>query len=799
MGVLWKKILFDLWGNKGRTILVVLIIAFGAGAIGMILGIRNLVIPGMQEIWTSSQPAMLNLFVGPPVGEDVLLALKREQGVAQIEGLSSATIEWRRRPQDEWRQGGLTARADYDHQTLNSLDLTSVQWPEGKTLSVEDGSETFFGISAGQKVELQVNDRVVPVKIGGTVYNRLSQPAMFGGSAQFYSTQETYEYLVGDIEYNQIMINAPVWDEDAVTELADRLEDKLERQNVSVGFRLITDPNKHFFQDQMDGLFVLLGVMGVLALVLGLLLVYNTMNALIGRQADQIGVLKAVGARTWQILRLFLVMVLIYGVLALLVALPMGILGAWFMSARLVGSFGADIGSFEFSTEALLVMVATTLLAPLLGSIIPILSAARLTVREAISTYGLSTRTGWIERLGARLRFVSRMFLITVSNTFRNKWRVLLMEITLVLSGLIFMMTISVRDSVEYTVNDIIFKILGADITMIFEQPQRVDRIRELIKAYPGVRHVELWDLRSVTMRPRGQPQSDDDQDSLLFGVPLPTDLYGYQLRAGRWLDPRDRYAIVLNEKLAEEVGVAVGDWVTVRYAEKQERDWQVVGLVFDPILTTSSNAPLNAVMRDVHQVGRAYTVWISLTSDDPQAHIAAAKQLRAYFKQNGVKVSAQRGVFGIGGDATVETARQFISNFNFILVLLGVMVFVIGLVGAFSMYGAISLSVMERVREIGVMRAIGASAWDVSRLFIGEALILGWLSWLIALPLSIPAGQAMVSVVGSAFQTDFVYRYTLMGPIVWLVIISVVSIIASLLPAYSATRVSVRQSLAYQ
>ena len=798
MGVLWQKVLLDLWGNKGRTILVVLIIAFGAGAIGMIIGIRNLVIPGMQEIWTSSHPAMLNLFVGPPVGEDEILALKREDGVAQIEALSNTTIEWRLSPQSEWKQGGLTARADYHHQTLNTLDLTRGAWPEGKTLSVEDGSDTFFGIPIGGQVELRVDDRVVPVKIGGTVYNRLSQPALFGGSAQFYADQETYEYLVGDTDYNQIMIDAPVWDEDAVTDLADRLEDKLERQNIGAG-RFITDPNKHFFQDQMDALFLLLGVLGALALVLGLLLVYNTMNALIVRQVDQIGVLKAVGARTWQILRLFLVMVFVYGLLALLLALPIGILGAWIMSAWLVSSFGANPGGFEVSSTAILLMVVTTLLAPLIGAILPILSGARITVREAISTYGLSTHTGLIERLGARLRFISRMALITISNTFRNKWRVLLLEITLVLSGLIFMMTVGVRDSVEYTVSDVIFKILGADITMIFSDPQRVDRIRELVHAYPGVRNVELWDFRGVTMRPRGQPQSDDDESGTLFGVPLPTSLYGYQLSAGRWLDPRDQYAIVLNERLAEDVGVGVGDWITIRYAEKQEHDWQVVGLVFDPIQTTSSNVPLNVVLRDVHQVGRAYTVWIGLTSDDPQVHIATAKQLRDYFKRNGVEVSPQRGVFGLGGDASVETARTFINQFNFILVLLGVMAGVIALVGGFSLYGALSLSVMERTREIGVMRAIGASSWDVSRLFIGEALILGWLSWLIALPLSLPAGQAMMAALNAAFQIEFVYHYTLTGPLIWLVIITIVSIVASLLPARSATRVSVRQTLAYQ
>lgn len=798
MGVLWSKILRDIWGNKGRTLQIVLIIGIGAAAIGMILTTREVMVAGMTDIWTSAHPAMINLFVAPAASEEDIYALRRVEGVQQIEGYSNSTIEWRLSPQEEWRQGGLTARADYDHQVLNTLELVSGPWPHDKVLAIDQGSDTFFGIPLGGMVYLRVNDRVVKVTTEGVVYNTWSQPAYFGGTAQFYATQDFYGDLVGDTDFSRIDVSAVQWDEDAVAELGDRLQDKLEKGGIQ-SFRLITDPNKHFFQNQIDALFFMLGVLGVLSLLLGLLLVYNTMNALIGRQVDQIGVLKAVGARTGQILLLFSITVLIYGILALLLAVPLGVLGGWTIASWLVGSFGADIGGFQFSWNAILLMAAITLLAPLLASLLPIFSGARITVREAVSTYGLATKSGTIERVGARLRFVSRMLLLTISNTFRNKWRVILMEISLVLSGLIFMMVVSVRDSVIYTVNDVFFQILGADVTLLFEDPERIDYIRNLTLTYPGVRDVEVWDLRGVTMRPAGQPESEDDQDATIFGVPLPTDLYGYQLRAGRWLDHRDSHAIVLNQVLAEDVGVGVGDWVTVKYDENREQDWQVVGLVFDPVITTSANVPLDVILRDVHEVGRGASVWIGLENQDPEAQIAIAKDLRAYFEKNNVDISAQRGVLGIGGDSTVETARTFINNFNFIIVLLGVMAIVIGLVGSIALSGALSLSVMERMREIGVLRAIGASNWQVARLFIGEGLILGWLSWLIALPLSLPAGKVMVSALGSAFQTELVYNYTPSGALLWLAIITVLSILASWLPARGATRVSVRQSLVYQ
>jgi len=798
MGVLWSKILRDIWGNKGRTLQIVLIIGIGAAAIGMILTTSEVMVAGMTDIWTSAHPAMINLFVSPAASEEDIYALRRVDGVKDIEGYSTSTIEWRLNPGEEWRQGGLTARADYDHQVLNTLELVSGPWPHDKVLALDDGSDAFFGIPLGAWVYLRVNDRVVKVRTEGVVYNIWSPPAYFGGTAQFYATQDFYRDLVGDTDFSRIDVSAAQWDEDAVAKLGDRLQDKLEKGGIQ-SFRLITDPNKHFFQNQIDGLFLLLGVLGGLALLLGLLLVYNTMNALIGRQVDQIGVLKAVGARTGQILLLFTITVLIYGILALLLAVPLGVLGGWMIASWLVSSFGANPGGFQFSWSAIVIMVAITLLAPLLASLIPIYSGARITVREAVSTYGLATKSGTIERVGARLRFVSRMLLLTISNTFRNKWRVILMEITLVLSGLIFMMVIAVRDSVIYTFDDVLFKILGADVTLQFEDLERIDYIRNITLAYPGVRDVEVWDLRGVTMRPAGQPESEDDQDASIFGVPLPTDLYGYQLRAGRWLDPQDSHAIVLNQVLAKDVGVGVGDWVTVKYDDKRSHDWQVVGLVFDPVITNSANVPLDVILHDVHQVGRATSAWIGLENQDPEAQIAIAKDLRAYFEKNNVDISAQRGVFGIGGDATVETARAIINQFNFVVILLAVMAIIIGLVGSIALSGALSLSVMERIREIGVLRAIGASNWQVARLFIGEGLILGWLSWLIALPLSLPAGKLMVVALGSAFQLELVYDYSPSGALLWLAIITVLSILASWLPARGATRISVRQSLVYQ
>jgi ABC-type antimicrobial peptide transport system permease subunit len=106
--------------------------------------------------------------------------------------------------------------------------------------------------------------------------------------------------------------------------------------------------------------------------------------------------------------------------------------------------------------------------------------------------------------------------------------------------------------------------------------------------------------------------------------------------------------------------------------------------------------------------------------------------------------------------------------------------------------------SLVYRVIDLG-FEPIGASSWTIFRLFIGEGLLLGWLSWLVALPLSIPAGRGMSLATGSALQSEFFYNFTPTGPILWFVVITILSIVASWLPARGATKISVRESLAYQ
>ena len=114
-------------------------------------------------------------------------------------------------------------------------------------------------------------------------------------------------------------------------------------------------------------------------------------------------------------------------------------------------------------------------------------------------------------------------------------------------------------------------------------------------------------------------------------------------------------------------------------------------------------------------------------------------------------------------------------------------------------MMGALSIGVIERTKEIGVLRALGARSRTILGIFVMEGLLQGLLSWVLAVPVSLLVSRPLADALGHAMfgaTLDFQYNWPAVG--IWFGVILMISVLASLLPARGATRISVRDSLAY-
>jgi putative ABC transport system permease protein len=302
-----------------------------------------------------------------------------------------------------------------------------------------------------------------------------------------------------------------------------------------------------------------------------------------------------------------------------------------------------------------------------------------------------------------------------------------------------------------------------------------------------------MWIFHSAQARQPGAAGPGSEHEVFLRGVPADTQLYVPELTAGRALDPADGHALLLNQKLARQMGVNVGDDLILDLGAPGETTWTVVGLVFDLGGRDQDTAYVlrDVLSRDLNLPGRATVAQLQSTVSTLAAQSAMETDLRDYFRALGIGLSFT--------DTATENQQQANAQFSILTTLLLIMTFIIAVVGSFGLSGTLSINVLERRREIGVMRAVGASSADVGFIFVGEGLLLGLLSWAAAIPLSLLAGRYFVDAIGEVIDFPVVYHYSYPGVWIWLAIVGVLSLAASWLPARRATQISVRESLAYE
>jgi putative ABC transport system permease protein len=222
---------------------------------------------------------------------------------------------------------------------------------------------------------------------------------------------------------------------------------------------------------------------------------------------------------------------------------------------------------------------------------------------------------------------------------------------------------------------------------------------------------------------------------------------------------------------------------------------WQVVGL-YEPVFvggfaSDTIYAPQETLFKIAKKYNQASLVDVRTTSHDGMFTTAVTKDLKETFERHSLKVSSSQT------QADLRTTNEW--QFSIVTSMLLALSIIVALVGAISLMGVLSIGVIERTKEIGVLRAIGAKSRTILSIFVMEGILQGLLSWCIAVPISILVSPAAANAMGQAmFGATLDYKYNWPAVAIWLGIVLVISVLASIFPARSATRISVRDSLAY-
>lgn len=797
----WYKVINDLFGNKTRTALIVLSMAVGLFAIGIILSARLILSEGLAQSFASIHPSSGTVRTAESFDEDFLESVRSMDGVQEADARRSITARVEVHP-GEWKNITIFVFADYDDIRVNKVSSQSGAWPPPeREILIERAALPVINAQVGDIIRIKFpNDTQREMRIAGTAHDPAQLPAQIDGSPYGYITFDTLEWFGESYGFNELHVIATHPDDkDWSQQVVNQVKDKAERSGYTIPLSMTAEPGQLPMDDVLQGILLLMGFLGLLSLFLSIFLVVNTVSALLAQQKRQIGVMKAVGGSTAQILGMYLVMVISYGILALLVSIPLGMEGSRSLSRALAVFFNFDLISMEIPPQTILIQVTIGLVLPVLASLLPFITSLRISAAEAMSIYTMGKgRFGknWIDRLlsGSNLWFARRAsirsILLSVRNTFRNKGRLALTLITLTLGSATFISVFNVRASLTSTVDDMI-QWFNCDALLTFDRSYRSEKVQREALNVPGITQTDVW-LQFSARRVRL-----DESESGMMYMFAPTIGDSSLIRSpaiadGRWLTPDDDNAVVVPSAIfQDEPDLELGDEIVLKIYGK-EHSFKIVGSYVGTSFGTIIYANYDYVAKVTDRVGEADALMVRTQTHD---------RLSAKVYSNAVENRLEHTGVGISTVTTLQNERAEAEVvFDVIVSLLLVMAVLLALVGGLGLMGTMSINVLERTREIGVLRAIGASNRGVAQVFILEGIAIGLLSWLMGSFLAIPMSHGLNQALGEAMLgASLSYSYSLPGLWLWLVIVIFLSALASFLPARNASRLTVREVLAYE
>jgi putative ABC transport system permease protein len=766
-----------------------------------VAGARTILSRDLATQYAATNEASATIFASN-LDEQFIRSIRNMPDVADAQGRSVLVL---RVPLGESRSN-MILNTIYD---FNDVRIGKFEHEQGarepgrREILIERSAMRLWNKQIGDLITVELGDgKTRDLRIAGTVFDVNAPPVQFANFGTGYITPDTLEWLGFPRNYSQmrIVVSENKTDRAHIQNIVDDIKDRVEDSGRTFfNGNIVQNPGRHYADEQIQSMLLILVVLGALSMFLSAFLVINTTTAIVSQQIKQIGIMKSIGARTGSITQLYLMMVAIFCVLSLLIAVPLGAWGAQWLTGFVAGLLNFNILTITPPVEVLALEVFVGLIVPLLASLVPVLTGARITVREAISFTGIGDG-GNPE--GGRIRLPSlplpalnlpRPLMLSIRNTFRRKGRLALTLGTLLLASAIFISVFSVRDSLNNTLSDSL-KFWNYDIEVNLKSPHSEDRVINEMLQVPGVVKAEAWSTDGAR---RVREDKTESRGISVIAPPADTDLLQPVMIQGRWLQPDDVNAIVVNsEVLADETDIKIGDTITLKFGTRKF-PFTVVGVAQSTLTGQVRNPRTIYINRDGYRrvltTGRQVRNIVVVTEQHDGAYQSeVSKDIEARFRSANMPVDTT--------ETLTERQEQITFQFNLLITFLIIMSALLAVVGGLGLTGTMSINVLERTREIGVMRAIGASDGAVRGIVIVEGMFIGALSWLAGVVLALPISKLLSDAVGMAFlRRTLNFEFSVTGVVLWLFIVVTVAAFASFFPAWRASRLTVREVLAYE
>jgi len=779
-----------------RTFLVVASIAVGVFSIGMIISAYTILDADIDGSYASAAPVNIEIWTDP-FEEDLVRIIERIPGVATAEGRQITGVRTSNNG-SEWQNLNLIGVADFERIKINQLStIVGTQNPARRELLISQDFMADTGYSLGEEIEMELaNGTTHTLPLVGIVSDQVTGAGEITAGPKAYLSIETLESLRMPGYFNRlyVKIEGDGSDIDEIEALAKIVEEKVERNHRNVYRTEVKVSNEHPMASLILAVLGVLGALGALITFLSGTLIVNTLNALLNQHLRQIGVMKLIGGRSIQIMTMYMILISLYGLIALLVAVPTGAAAGYALASYIAYTMNATLQNFRVIPISIIVQVLIAFLVPLSAGFFPVNKGARTKVRRAISNdraVSQSTGLGWFNRVTNWLFFVSRPILLSVRNTFRQTGRLLLTIFTLTVAGAIFIAVFNVRSSMTDFIDQLTMHFLG-DVTLSFNQPYPITRIEKIALSIPGVTDIEGWGGVNTEV----WDENDNIIDNMaIIAPPADTTLVDPDMVAGRWLLPGEEKAVVVSDSIYDSYpDLQPGDTILVKVPGYRAEDWRVVGVFrfISMVGDTLAYADYEYIADLLDLPNQAYSYRLITYEHSLESQKMVAQILDKYLTDRGFQVSAVMAGLTIRED----NARAV----NILVVFLLIMALLTAFVGSIGLAGTMGMNVLERTREIGIMRAIGAVDFEIMKTVVIEGIMIGLITWVLAIGVSFPISNILLRIISDSMMGSTIdLTFTPFGIYLWLGVVVLLSIVASIIPARNAARLTINEVLAYE
>jgi putative ABC transport system permease protein len=692
--------------------------------------------------------------------------------------------------------------SDLSSATVNTVTLMSGRPPgPGEALAdAANGKAAGYTVPVGGAIEVRAaSGAMVRLRISGTGLNLAATPGANSSDIPvFYASTVTVQALSGIRGYNHLGFRLTHGSPAAQDRVIAGVRAELTAQTGTnpVTSLPYTRPPGHWpGQSGFNDIMAMLYIITALAFGSALFLISATMNTLIAEQAREIAILKALGGRRRQIGGIIGRTAALLGLTGAIVGTILGVAVAYLLARY----FAERIADVSLGLGVSVLVIAASLAAgPVLAvaaSLPALRRALRKPVAETLSGAGTGGGygSGWLDRVAARSGLlagtrVPDAMRMGFRDVLRQKRRsVAVIAQVAVAAGLAISFLAlghSITAVISQTVGKLHFSIGVGDPAGRGGRPFGSQALAAAA-ATPGVTGAQPVETSSAQY---------DGQAYVAWGLGTHP-RYSYRLSAGRWFTPADAGAgtppVVLGPVVARAAGARVGQILTLTMAAGPIKVHVIIGI------DTGQNDgggivyfPLPALERLDGTPGAANSLWVSTASSGHAAIDRAATAVASRLAAAGYPVTTTK-IYVIEAQVTASEAAILA-----IVEILGLVLVAIMLMGLAS---ALTMGIIERTREVGILRCLGARARHIRRIFTAEAVVLALAGWALGILLGWLIYEGLLILVRHDADLSLPQEYE---PTILLITLSGVLLLTLIVirwPLHRATRIQPGTALRYQ